>query len=81
MKQYQVKRVRFDNAGEHRSAERKEYCRKKGIEVRPSPACAPESNGIIERLVQEHWARARGLLYTSDLPFSFRERLYHMQTG
>lgn len=43
-----------------------------------SPLYAPESNRLVERLVREHWSRARVLLMSSDLRQSlWTETLSH----
>lgn len=43
------------------------FCKEKGIEIKPSPAYAPQSNGILEILVQELWLRACVLLLSSEI--------------
>lgn len=45
-----------------------EFCRTFGISLEYSPAFAAQSNGTAERLIQEHWTRARVLLFASTLP-------------
>ena len=65
---YKVQFLRCDRAGENLTDELKEYCANAGIEIKPSPAYAPESNGLAERLVQEHWTRARTIMFGTDLP-------------
>lgn len=55
-----------------------QYFATNGIRVEPSPPCAPESNAAAELLVQEHWARARLLMFSSELPTQLRgEALKH----
>ena len=38
------------------------------IHLEASPSYAPKSNGVAERLIQEHWTRNRTLLFASNLP-------------
>lgn len=48
------------------------------ISIQTSPSYAPESNGIAERLVQEHWMRALVLMLDSKLPQPlWGEALHH----
>lgn len=60
--------IQADNARENIPNELKEYCITNGIKIEPSPAYAPESNGMAERLVQEHWTRARVIMLATNLP-------------
>ena len=48
--------------------ELQQYCARNGIEIKPPPPYAPESNGIAESLVHFQWTRARVLLLSSNLP-------------
>lgn len=66
---HRIKKIRLDNAGEMtRSSETKRFCSSSGIQLEPSPPYSPESNGVAERLVQEHWTRARVLMFGTNLP-------------
>ena len=65
---FTVKTIRWDNAGENVSNLVLQYCETNGIKVEPSPPYAPERNGAAERIVQEHWMRARVLMFSSELP-------------
>jgi len=59
---------RLDQAGENFTRVVIQFCAAEGILLQPSPPYAPESNGTAERIVQEHWTRARVLLFASQLP-------------
>lgn len=75
---FRITRLRCDRAKENYPREVVEFNQSHGIEVNFSPAYAPESNGLAERLVQEHWTRARVMLFASDLPFNlWGEALHH----
>ena len=63
-----VRSIRSDGAGENMTRELLAYLANAGIKVSPSPPYAPESNGLAERTVQEHWTRARVLMFATDLP-------------
>lgn len=67
VKNYRVRRLRCDRAGENIPKEIVSFCQEKGILIKPSPPRAPESNGMAGRPVKEHWMRARVLLYSTDL--------------
>ncbi len=67
-KGYRVSDIRLDQAGENFSSIVVSFCRQQGINLAPSPAYAPESNGLAERPVQEHWTRTRVLMFGCDLP-------------
>lgn len=71
-------RIRCNNAKENMPGDLMDYLMQNGIAVYNSPPYAPESNGLIERLVQEHWSRGRLLLFSSKLPQTlWAEALYH----
>lgn len=75
---HRIRFLRCDRAKENYPEEIRNFGNDKGIEVKFSPAYAPESNGAAERLVQEHWTRARVLLHGTDLPFKlWGEALHH----
>lgn len=63
-----VRMIRADNARENLPQDFVQFCVKSGISIEPSPPYAPESNGTAERLVQEHWTRARVLMLSTNLP-------------
>lgn len=63
-----VIRIRCDGAGEKIPNELKLFCKEKGVDIKTSPPCAPQSNGIAKRLEKEHLIRARVLLISSNLP-------------
>ena len=63
-----VKVLRSDKAGKNLTADLLNFLANAGISVKTSPAYAPESNGLAERLVQEHWNRARVFMFATDLP-------------
>jgi len=65
--QVHLRRIRLDRAGENKAEDVQSFARKFGIKLEYSPAYASESNGSAERLIQEHWTRARVLLFASDL--------------
>ena len=65
---YCIQNIRLDRAGENSSDILIEFCKSHGIYLDYSPAYASESNGAAERLIQEHWMRARVLLFASQLP-------------
>jgi len=65
---YRLTNIRLDGAGENLSNDVKFFCQKQGIRIEPSPPYAPQINGAAERLIQEHWTRARILLFASNLP-------------
>ena len=65
---YTVKQNRWDNAGENTSKAVVQFCNNNGIKIEPSPPYGPEGNGAAERIVQEHWNRARMLMFSSNLP-------------
>ncbi len=70
--------IRLDRAGENLSNAVKEFCSNNGIHLEPSLAYSPQSNGCAERLVQEHWIRARILLFSSNLlKYLWPEAIYH----
>lgn len=60
--------IRADNERENPPIYLEEYCKANGISVEPSPTYAPESNIMTERLVQEHWKRARVLMIATTPP-------------
>ena len=61
-------RINTTQARENVKGEIEIFCKQQGIHLNPSPAYAPESNGTAERIVQEHWTRARVLIFASKLP-------------
>lgn len=63
-----VQMIRADNARENIPKELHEFCITNGIKIEPSPAYAPESNGMAERLVQENCTRARVMMLATTLP-------------
>ena len=65
---YRIQSLRLDQARENVKGEVASFCRQQGIHLNPSPPYAPESNGTAERIVQEHWTRARVLMFASKLP-------------
>ena len=65
---FSVKKIRMDNAGENMSNAVVQFCNTKGITIASSPPYGPESNGAAERIVQEHWNRARVLMFSSKHP-------------
>ena len=65
---YKIKIIRYDRTNENFSNELVDFCKTRGIEMHPSPPYAPESNGLIERTVQENWNRARALQHATNLP-------------
>jgi len=67
-KGYRLSNIRMDRAGENLSNNVKIFCTQHGIGLEPSPAYAPQSNGAAERLIQEHWTRARVMLFGQNLP-------------
>ncbi len=67
-KGYRVSDIRLDQARENFSSIVVSFSCQQGINLASSPAYAPESNGLAERLVQEHWTRARVLLFGCDIP-------------
>ena len=67
---YRIQMLRLDQARENIKGEVARFCKEQGIQLSPSPPYAPESNGISERIVQEHWTRARVLVFASKLPNS-----------
>ena len=64
---FRLTNIRMDRAGENLSNAVKEFCKHHGIGLEPSPAYAKQSNGAAERLIQEHWTRARVMLFASNL--------------
>ncbi len=70
--------IRLDRPGENLSGIVIQFCNENGISIEPSPAYAPQSNGTAERLIQEHWTRARVMLMASSLPkFIWPEAVQH----
>lgn len=73
-----MRRISNDNAGKNLPNELMSYCREAGIEIKPSPAYESESNGLVDRLVQEYWKRALVLIFTTELPDTlWAEALFH----
>ena len=67
---YRIQTIRLDQARENVKGVVANFCKKEGIRINPSPDYAPERNGISERIVQEHWTRARILMIASKLPIN-----------
>lgn len=75
---YHARCIRCNNTGGNFPTELVDYCRCLGMEIETYPSYAPASNGLVESLVQEHWNRARLLLFATDLPDSlWAEALHH----
>lgn len=68
--QFFFKNIRLDCAGENKGEDVKSFAHRHGIKFDYSPAYASESNGAAERLIKEHWAHARVLLFAADLPLN-----------
>lgn len=68
---YRLTQIRMDKAGENTTNELLQFCTENGIALELSPAYASQRNGAAERLVQEHWARTRVLMFDADLPKDF----------
>jgi len=64
---YKLLNIRLDRAGENSSQQLKLYCSENGILLEYSPAYAPQSNGMAERLVQELSLRGRVLLHSANM--------------
>lgn len=60
--------IRADNAKDNLSKDLVDFYQSLGVTIKISSAYALDSHGIAERLVQEHWARACVLLFSSELP-------------
>lgn len=43
------------------------FCQNNGIKIEPSSVYAPESNGMAEMLVQEHWTSSRVMMIETNL--------------
>lgn len=70
--------IRVDNDRENILTELKEICISNGISIHPSPASIAESNGMAERLFQEHWTRDQLIMVETDLPSKlWNEALQH----
>ena len=69
-KDFKLSKIRLDRARENLTSEIKSLCNKNGIKLEPYPPHAPQSKGATERFIQEHWTRARVLLFASNLPIS-----------
>ncbi len=78
---YRVRHIRLDQAGENFANIVVSFCREQGIKLGPSQPYAPESNGLAERLVQEHWTRARVLMFGCELPKGLWGDALLTQTG
>ncbi len=63
--------LRVDNASKLTKGETVEIWSHTGVQIQPSPAYIPQSNGSATRLVQEHWTRTRTLLFVSGLDIKF----------
>lgn len=59
--------IRLDGAGENMANMVHEFALSNGIRLEPSPAHAPESNGVAERFMKELGVRARVLLFGAKL--------------
>lgn len=57
--------LRLDRDGENFANKVKEFCTHHGIGFESAPSFAPQSNVAAERLVQEHWIRARLMLFAA----------------
>lgn len=62
-----VQVLRANNSPEDVSKKLTTFCNSLGILSKTSPAYAPESNGLADRLFQEHWMRARVILMDNNL--------------
>ena len=65
---FTVKQIKWDNAGENISNTVVQFCNTQRIKSEPFPLYGPERNGAAERIVREHWTRARVLMFSSKLP-------------
>ncbi len=75
---HRLTNIRLDRAGENLSTAEHEFCINHGIGSGQSPAYAKQSNSFAERLIQEHWTRARVMLFVSNLPKYLRpEAILH----
>ncbi len=80
-RRHRISKLRAESAPELTEGETDQICRESGIQMKTSVGYASESNVTAERLIKEHWTRARTLLYASNLDFKFSERLSATRTG
>lgn len=59
--------LRLVNAGEQTSNSVESYLQEHGSVLETSPACASESNGTTERLIQELWTMVRSIIFDASL--------------
>lgn len=75
---FPLRQLCVDGAAGNLSGEFQTFCGENGIELKPSPPHAHQSNGTAERLIQEFWQRTRVLLFASKLPHSiWAEAMHH----
>ena len=65
---YNIKKIRLDNAGEFTSQSFKDYCMSIGIEVEHSVAHTHTQNGLAESFIKRLQLIARPLLMRTNLP-------------
>lgn len=73
--------IRCDNGWENLPNELYQHCASKGMELKKSPAYAPQSNGLAERIVQDHWTRTRILLFSCAPPQQLAGEAIHHPNG
>lgn len=65
---FHLTNFRFDHAGENTSRIVQNFCRNFRIKLKLTPPCAPQSNGVAEKNMQELGMRASVLLFGLQLP-------------
>lgn len=68
---YHVKAIRYDCAGMNIPSNIKIFCSETGIVLKTSPASVSEGNGLVERIVQEHWTRGNVFQQSTNLSKKF----------
>jgi hypothetical protein len=59
--------LRYDNGGEYRNGQLKEWCKNKGITLDYAVPYTPQLNGKAEKLNRTHVEKARAMLFDSNL--------------
>lgn len=68
---YRLRRLRCEDSRKNSPKDLMSFLKSRGIFVNQSQSYEPESNGLVERLVQEHWTIARVRLLATNLPHYF----------
>lgn len=68
----------MDRSVENLSKAVRSFCLQNGVDLEPTATNCPQSNGAVERLIQEHWTRARVMMFASNmLNILFPEAIQH----